>query len=119
MRAVLHGIHIHGDVLHFRIGLLNGSHIRFDIDFIRCYIRDRKVARRTVTQEKEVLPLDIDGLERPVVEGRCGKTVVIALDKFTLADNKLLTIEIYERGGGRHLYLKVKNRHIENAKPLN
>ncbi len=119
MSAALHGIYIHDDVLYFQIGLHNGSHIRFDIDFIRFYIRDRKVAKRTVTQEKEMMPLDIDGLERPLVDGKCGKTVVAALDKFTLADSKQLIIEIYEKDGGRHLYLKVRNRHIENAKPIN
>lgn len=119
MSALLHDIHIHDDVLYFRIGLHNASHIRFDIDFIRFYIRDKKIGKRTVTQEHEAMPLDIAGLlERPVIDGKCGKTVVAALDKFTLADKKIFIIEIYEKGGGRHLYLKVHNRHIENAKPI-
>jgi len=119
MRAVLHDIHIDNDVLYFRIGIRNDSHIRFDIDFIHFYIRDRKLAKRTVTQEHEAMPIDIDGLERPTVDGKCGKTIVAALDKFTVADGKLFTIEIYEKDGGRHLSLKVRNRHIENAKPIN
>lgn len=118
MSATLDGIYIGGDVLYFHVFLRNRSHIAFDIDFVRFYIRDRKVARRTVTQEREIPPLDMHGLERPRVEGNCGKTLVAALDKFTLADGKILAIEIYEREGGRHLYLNVRNRHIEKAQPI-
>ncbi|MGK6353161.1 DUF4138 domain-containing protein [Parapedobacter sp. DT-150] len=119
MSAKLESIRIHGDVLYFTLFLHNRSHIAFDIDFVRFYIRDRKTAKRTVTQEHELPPLDIHGLEHPRVEGRCGKTVTAALGKFTLADGKLLAIEIYEKGGGRHLYLTVRYHHIENAEPLN
>lgn len=118
MRAVLHDIHIINDVLYFRIGLRNGSHIRYDIDFIRFYIRDRKTAKRTVTQERDVMPRDIDGLEIPSVGGKGYKTIVAALDKFTLANGKLLVIEVYEKDGGRHLYLTVRNKDIENARPI-
>jgi hypothetical protein len=42
----------------------------------------------------------------------------IALEKFTIPDAKFLAIQIMEKNGGRHLFMKVNNRKIIRAIPL-
>ena len=39
-------------------------------------------------------------------------------DKFTIPDDKVFEIEIYERNGGRHIKLAVLNEYILSAEPL-
>jgi len=43
---------------------------------------------------------------------------VFALDKFTIPDQKQLTIQLMEKNGGRHMELNVQNKAIVRAKPL-
>lgn len=118
MKASLKGIYISGNTLFFKMNLRNKSTISFDIDFVRFYIRDIKTAKRTVTQEQEMTPLASLGMGTKTVGGKDRKSLVFALNKFTLADSKTFVIEIYEKNGGRHLYLKIRNRDIENANQL-
>jgi hypothetical protein len=41
---------------------------------------------------------------------------VVALNKFTISDRKNLMLELFERSGGRHHSIKLKNKHIVSAK---
>ena len=41
--------------------------------------------------------------------------VVVAVEKFTIPDAKLLRVQIMEKNGGRHLKLKVTNSKIVKA----
>jgi Bac_Flav_CT_N: Bacteroides conjugative transposon TraN protein len=49
-----------------------------------------------------------------------GKTVrtVYALPKFTIPDDKLLVVELYEKNGGRHQVIRVENADIVNAEVI-
>uniref|UniRef100_UPI00402583F2 DUF4138 domain-containing protein n=1 Tax=Phocaeicola vulgatus TaxID=821 RepID=UPI00402583F2 len=44
--------------------------------------------------------------------------LILGFDKFTIPDDKVFEIEIYERNGGRHIKLAVLNEYILSAEPL-
>ena len=43
---------------------------------------------------------------------------VYALPKFTIPDDKLLVVELYEKNGGRHQTIRVENADIVNAEVI-
>lgn len=111
----LQGIYIVGDLLYIQLELWNDSYIKYDIDQFRIYIRDRKKAKRTASQEIEKLPQYIEG-NVTHIEGVSRQTVVVVIDKFTIPDKKYLRLELMERNGGRHLAIRLLNRHLIRAK---
>lgn len=114
----LKGIFIEDDVLYFRFNITNWSNVGYDVDQFRFFIRDQRKAKRTASQEIEVLPLYISK-EPEKIPGKTMDTHVFALPKFTIPDKKYLAVQLMERDGGRHLTLKIKNRHIIGAKVIN
>lgn len=116
IQSALGSIAISGDTFFYKIKLINNSNISYDIDFIRFYVRDLQRAKRTVTQEQEIHPVYTYGLETPSIGGKESGTFVFAINKFPITGDKALFVEVYEKNGGRHLYLKVKPKEIEKAK---
>ena len=89
----------------------------FDTDFIRFKIVDKKVPKRTAIQETV---LDAVRSYNEVIEiaGKSTVRTVYALPKFTIPDDKLLMVELYEKNGGRHQSIRVENADIVNAKEI-
>lgn len=113
----LAGVYIKDNTLYYQLRLDNRSAVPFDIELLRCYIRDQKQVRRTASQERERTPEYIAGNTRSVAAH--GFNVwVLAMDKFTIPDAKYFAIQVLEKEGGRHLRLKIRNRHILQAIPL-
>ena len=110
----LNALYIHEDVMFLKFGFKNNSHIKFDIDQLHFYIRDKVKAKRTASQEIEIIPLSVTG-NTNFIRGESKERCVIALQKFTIPDGKYLSIEVMEKNGGRNLFLKVKNRRIMKA----
>lgn len=111
-------IAVSDNTLFYKVRLINQSNINFDIDFIRFFIRDLNVVKRTVTQEKKLTPVSSYGVFDRTIEGNTRGQFVFALEKFAIAKDQALYIEIYEKKGGRHLYLKIKRSDIENARSV-
>lgn len=114
MEASVAGIYIKNDILYLQLKLCNNGPINFDIDLLKFFIRDQRKSKRTAVQENEVIPLHVAGNTREV-KANCTSTIVIALPKFTIPDAKLFIIQIFERNGGRHLCLKVRNSKLIQA----
>lgn len=110
----LHGVYVQEDLLYFQFEMENNSNLHYDIDQFRMYIRDKKKARRTASQELEQTPLLVLG-NTQVIRGQSRQTVVVAIPRFTIPDKKYLSIELLEKKGGRHLGLKVHNDTIVGA----
>lgn len=108
------GIYINDGIIYYQIELYNQSSIDYDISFLRFYIRDKKRIKRTAVQEIELTPCFIAG-NTTQVKANAHNTLVVALDKFTLPDQKYLAIEIGEKNGGRNLLMKVNNKKIIKA----
>lgn len=115
IQFLLKGIYIQNDKFYFHTELRNRSNVPFQIDFVNFKVVDKKVAKRTVIQERPLIPLrtykPLDNIAGNTVEQN-----VFLLDQFTIADDKVLLIEIYERNGGRHQVLQVENSDLVRAK---
>ena len=74
--------------------------------------------KRTAIQETV---LDAVRSYNEVVEiaGKSIVRTVYALPKFTIPDDKLLVVELYEKNGGRHQVIRVENSDIVNAEVIN
>lgn len=118
VKAAMRGIYVHDDLIYLHFSLTNPSNVAFDIDFVRFRIADKKVARRTAIQESEIAPVRAHNDVRQV-RGRSSCRHVFAFEKFTIPDNKVLLVEIFERGGGRHQTLQIESRDLLSAKIVN
>jgi len=116
MTLVLDRIGQRNDLLFLRLRLCNRSALRYALDFIRCYIRDKQQTRRTSIQEQELAIPWRDSVS--VIGGHAVRTIVIAVPLFTLANGKEGIIEIHEKNGGRSLALHLHNRILLKARPL-
>lgn len=107
----INNIFIHRDLLLFRISLHNRTQIDYTIDFMRFYIQDAKISKKTAIQQLEQnVQFMFDYAEN--VPSHSKRTFVVALNKLTIPDKKRLIIEIQEKNGGRHFFYKLKNKDI-------
>ncbi len=113
----LDGVFINADNLYFRLQLDNETLLNYDVDQLRFYIRDKKKAKRTATQEIEINPIYISGNSQ-VIYGNSSQVLVAVIEKFTIPDKKEMVVELFEKNGGRNLLLKLKNKKLIKAKQL-
>ena len=108
---LLKGIYINDDKFYFHTQIKNSSLVSFPIDFINFKVIDKKKAKRTVVQEVIKHPIRVYS----AIDEVQGKTVsrnVFVLDQFTIADDKVLRIELHEKNGSRLQVLEIKNSHL-------
>jgi conjugative transposon TraN protein len=117
VRLSLWGSYIKDDKLYFQFNLENSSYVDYAIEALRFFIIDQKKSRRTAAQEVEVYPVAQVG-NTEIIRGRSRQNIVITLPKFTIPDNKLLSIRMTESNGGRHLNLNLKNNTIVGSSLL-
>ena len=115
IQFILKGIYIHNGKYYFHTELGNRTNVPFEIDFINFKVVDKKIAKRTVVQERPMIPLRtyklLDG-----INGKSTEQNVFLLDQFTIADDKILLIEIFEKNGGRHQTLQIENSDLIKAR---
>ena len=118
IQFILKGIYIHNGKYYFHTELRNRTNVSFGIDFINFKVVDKKVAKRTVVQERPIIPLRT---YKPLNEigGKAIEQNVFLLDQFTISDDKVLLIEIFEKNGGRHQTLQVENSDLIKARLIN
>lgn len=114
IQFTLKGIYIMEGKYYFHTQLSNSTNVPFEIDYVKFKITDKNKSGRTVLQEKSISPLR---MHKPLdlIAGKETGQNVFLLDQFTLADDKLLLIEVYEKNGGRYQILKVKNSDLIRA----
>ena len=54
-----------------------------------------------------------------VTEGKSDVRTVYAVPQFTIPDDKLLVIELFEKDGGRHQTIRVENADLVAARQIN
>ena len=109
------GIYTNNGMLYFHSQIKNITNIPFDIDFITFKIVDRRVTKRTAVQEQVLTPLRVLNNNQSI-RGKSVSRAVFTLEKFTMADNKMLVIQIFEKNGGRHQSVTITNRNLVKAK---
>lgn len=115
IQFILKGIYVHNGKYYFHTEVKNRTNVPFEIDFINFKVVDKKIAKRTVVQEKPLTTLHIyKPLDR--INGKMTKQNVFLLSRFTIANDKMLLIEIFEKNGGRHQTLQVENSDLTKAR---
>ena len=115
--VVLNDLYIVRDKIFFPIVIVNDSFLPFDLQSIRFFIRDKKLAKRTAIQEVEITPVHFSTQER-TVPANGSLAVILAFDKFTISKKKLLAIDVSESNGSRNLAMKLKSKRINKAIPV-
>ena len=107
------------ETMFFPLSIQNNSTVTYDIDFVKFYIRDKKVAKRTAEQAVEITPMYVfQGSQRKIEANELLKQVYV-FKKFTIPEAKQLVIELYEKNGGRQLSLKLNNAELLKALTFN
>ncbi len=109
------GWYVQGQVMYCKLKIENRSQIGYDIEQLRFYLQDNRTIRRTASQEIIQQPLLVSG-DTATVKGRSARLWVVALNKFTIPDEKYFGVEVLEKNGGRNLFIKVYNRLVMQAK---
>lgn len=113
----LANLYVHGDYMFFVFDIKNFSNIDYDIDFIKCFLRDQKKAKNAIQQEVQYDPVQQEDFSKKIL-GKSQNRFVLAFYKFTIPDDKVFEIEMFEKGGGRHMKLSVLNEYILSAELL-
>lgn len=114
---LLKSIYIYNGKYFFHTELKNSTNVPFPIDFMTFKIVDKKTSKRTAVQENDLIPIRLY-LPLTDVPDNGHERNVLLLDQFTLADDKVLVIEIFERNGGRHQRIEVENLDLIHARPV-
>jgi conjugative transposon TraN protein len=114
----LKGFYVKDDIIFCKLYMSNRSRINYDIDQFHFYIRDKKKSKRTASQEVIIAPVSIAG-DTGTMQSEESRMLIVSMPKFTIPEGKLVVVEMMERNGGRHLYLRAKNRHLMKARPVN
>ncbi|WP_400194234.1 conjugative transposon protein TraN [Hymenobacter sp. B81] len=104
------------ETLFFPLHIANKSNVTYDVDFVKFYIQDKKVVKRTAEQAIEITPVYVyNGSARKIaVNGKLQQVYVFK--KFTIPDQKQLIIEVYEKGGGRNVKLRLSTADLLKAR---
>lgn len=117
IQFLLRGLYSHNGLLYFHLQTINQSQMPFAIDFITFKVVDKKVAKRTAIQEQVLQPLrTYNDVIR--IGGLQTQRFIFALEQFTLPDDKVLEVALFERNGGRHQTFVVENEDIIRAKNI-
>ncbi|MBS1524723.1 MAG: conjugative transposon protein TraN [Bacteroidetes bacterium] len=111
------GIYAHADVIYFQLLLKNSSSVGYDVQSLRFFIKDQKRVKRTAEQEVDLTPVYVSGNVAGIPAGS-EQRIAVALPKFTIPDKKYLDVELMEKNGGRHLSVRIKNKLLVKARPI-
>ena len=118
VQFLLKSVHSHNGLFYFHTETRNRSNVAFRTDFIRFKVVDKKVPKRTAIQERVIDPVRSYNVVL-VTEGKSDVRTVYAVPQFTIPDDKLLVIELFEKDGGRHQTIRVENADLVAAKQIN
>ena len=119
LNVLLRGIFLdENNVLYLKLDMKNNSLMPYQIDFIKVFIRDKNHIRRMAAQEEEISVLMDYPISITHLNGLQSLEKVIAIPYSTLADGKIMEIEIYEKAGGRHLKFYLGNDTLLQVKRL-
>ena len=112
----LSGIYLIAGKLFFVLRFTNVSMVPYTASYIRFYIKDQHLAKRTAYQEQELAPVMEDSL--PPVKGGEQRTEIVAFDAFSIPEKKLLQIEAGDPDGGRVVQLSIKSKVLLKARSI-
>lgn len=118
MSMTLDGVYIKDKMMFFQFQINNHSEIDYTIDFMKFYIHDIDVAKRMAYQEIEVKSVFEYNRNVNWISKNKSSVRVVAIPLVTFPDDKVMSVELYEKSGGRHLKFEIDNDIIVNGKSL-
>lgn len=115
---LLTGLYAADKVLYLQFSLRNDSHLDYEVDFVKFYVRDKEKLKRMAAQEMELTPYSRYPTDLKLLRAKSEQSVVYALPLTTLTEDKVLDIELYEKQGGRHLRFQVEADVLLLTKPF-
>ncbi|WP_262152731.1 conjugative transposon protein TraN [Chryseobacterium foetidum] len=112
---LLESLYVHEGKFYFMFNFKNKSNIPYNIDFFSFKIVDKKNLKRTVVQDKLLTPVR-EYLITKTINHQSDEKAVYLLDQFTLLEDQILEIEVFEKEGGRHQKIHVENADLISAK---
>lgn len=112
---LLQSLYVHEGKFYFVLNLRNKSNISYSIDFVSFKIVDKKNLKKTVVQDKVLAPIR-EYLVTKTINHQSDEKGVYLLDQFTLLEDQILEIEVFEKVSGRHQKIQVENTDLINAK---
>ena len=73
--------------------------------------------KNAIQQEVQYDPVQEKDFTKRIF-GKSSNHFVLAFNKFTIPDDKVFEIEMFEKGGGRHMRLSIQNEYILSAELL-
>lgn len=117
MQFLLRGLYTHNGLLYFHTLINNQSNMFYNVDFITFKVVDKKIAKRTAIQEVELQPVrsfnDVKS-----IRGNTTERSVFVLQQFTLPNDKVLLVTLFEQNGGRHQTFLLENEDLIRAKSI-
>ncbi|SET97074.1 conjugative transposon protein TraN [Hymenobacter actinosclerus] len=104
------------ETLFIPLHLANKSNVTYDVDFVKFYIQDKKVAKRTAEQAIEIGPIYVYNGRQRKIDAQGQLEQVYVFKKFTIPEQKQLIVEVYEKGGGRNIKLRLSNSDLLKAR---
>lgn len=118
VRSRVSGVYLQKGVLFVQFTVKNKSAIPYPADFIKAYIRDNTKPKRSSITEKEITPLYVYSSATKEIGAFAQATVVLAFEQFTIAQNKHLAVELFEKNGDRHITCRLKGKDLLKARAL-
>ncbi|WP_276481030.1 conjugative transposon protein TraN [Paraflavitalea pollutisoli] len=116
MKLRLGGIHFGQRHLWFSFELKNRSLVDFDIEYVKFFVKEKKQARRTAIQVKELTPTPFSPFK--TTSSGSPTRFAIVIPAFTLSGNQELRVLVKEKNGGRDLELVLRNGTLLQARSL-
>ena len=110
-------LYVKDEFLFFSFDIRNYSNIDYDVDFIKCFIKDKQTNKKAIQQEVPVLPVYRTDFEK-MIKRKSKNRFVLVFNKFTIPDDKIFEISVFEKGGGRHMNIEILNEYILSAQFL-
>lgn len=112
----LHGLYISPNALWLKTIFTNRTMVPFPVGFIKFFIRDKRRAKNTAVQEREIFPVYQDAPE--VLEGNATELLVFAFDPFVLNRRQQLVMQVGELNGNRFIQMRTRPKHFRRAGSL-
>ncbi|MCM4156175.1 DUF4138 domain-containing protein [Gramella sp. AN32] len=109
----LENIVFHKEHLYFVMEIQNRSAIDYEVNFLKVSVKTRKNEKRKSMQNLVLDPIFKYDMPNKIGVGESARFVYV-MPKFSIADDKLVILDLNEKNGERNMKLKIKQRFINN-----
>jgi conjugative transposon TraN protein len=116
-------MYVSGDKMYFKLILKNSSNIPFDVNLIRFVVRNKKGQVKGAAVQEDILSptyVHNDKSNQIAPRGTEGDKIckIFVFDKFTIDNEKILHIELWEVGGDRNVEFTINSTDLLKVKAL-